>query len=75
MMELWREQKSCFTSSTWLNQIRGKVAAYFETVKDANYRLVALPPTRRTAIGGYPRVAIYDMLGEQPHNSNPVKQG
>ena len=25
--------------------------------------LVAPPPARRTAIGGYPRVAFYDMLG------------
>ena len=25
--------------------------------------------------GGYPRVAFYDMLGEQLHNSNLVKHG
>ena len=38
-----------------------------------NYWLVVPPPTRRTAIGGYPRVASYDMLGEQLHSSNPAK--
>ena len=40
---------------------------------NANCRLVAPPPTRRTAIGEYPKVASYDMLGEQLHYSNPVK--
>ena len=49
------------------------MAAHFEPVVDANCRLVAPPPTRRTAIGGYPKVAFYDMLGEQLHYSNPVK--
>ena len=49
------------------------MAAHFEPVVNANYRLVAPPPTRRTAIGGYPKVASYDMLGEQLHYSNPVK--
>ena len=53
----------------------GKVAGHFEPVVDANCRLVAPPPTRRTAIGGYPKVASYDMLGEQLHYSNPVKHG
>ena len=38
-------------------------------------RLVDPPPTRRTPIGGYPRVASYDMLGEQLHYSNLVKHG
>ena len=52
---------------------QGKVAAHFEPVVDANCRLVAPPPTRRAAIGGYPKVASYDMLGEQLHYSNPVK--
>ena len=28
----------------------------FEPVINANYRLVAPPPTRQTAIGGYPKV-------------------
>ena len=51
------------------------MAARFEPVVDANCRLVAPPPTRRTAIGGYPKVASYDMLGEQLHYSNPVKHG
>ena len=53
---------------------QGKRAAHFEPVVDANCRLVA-PPPRRTAIGGYPKVAFYDMLGEQLHYSNPVKHG
>ena len=30
------------------------------------------PPTRWTAIGGYPKVASYDMLSEQLHYANPV---
>ena len=51
------------------------MAAHFEPVVNANYRLVAPPPTRRTAIGGYPKVASYDILGEQLHYSNPVKHG
>ena len=51
------------------------MAAHFEPVVDANCRLVAPPPTRRTAIGGYPKVASYDMLCEQLHYSNPVKHG
>ena len=37
------------------------MAAHFEPVVNANCRLVAPPPTRRTAIGGYPKVASYDM--------------
>ena len=36
-------------------------------------RLVVSPPTRRTAIDGYPRIASYDMMGEQLYNCNPVK--
>ena len=51
------------------------MAAHFEPVVDANCRLVYPPPTRWTAIGGYPKVASYDMLGEQLHYSNPVKHG
>ena len=51
------------------------MAAHFEPVVDANCRLVAPPPTRWTGIGGYPKVAPYDMLGEQLHYSNPVKHG
>ena len=46
------------------------MAAHFEPVMKANYSLVAPPPTRRTAIGGYTKVASYDLLGEQLHNSN-----
>ena len=42
---------------------------------NANFRLAAPPLTRRTAIGAYPIVASYDMLGKQLHNSNPVKLG
>ena len=47
---------------------QGKSGSPFEPVMDANCRLVAPPPTRRTAIGGYPKVASYDMLGEQLHH-------
>ena len=36
---------------------------------------IAHLPTRRTVTGGCPRVAFYDMLGEQLHNCNPVKYG
>ena len=54
---------------------RGKVAVHFQPVMDANFRLVAPSLIRRTAIGGYPKVASYDMLGEQPHNFKPVKYG
>ena len=42
---------------------------------DANYRLVAPPPTRGTAIGGCPRNASYDMLGEQLNYFILVKHG
>ena len=49
------------------------MAAYFKLVIDANYRLVVPPSTRRSAIGRSPRVASYDMLGEQLHYSNPLK--
>ena len=48
------------------------MAAHFEPVMIG---LIAPPPTKRTAIGGYPKVAFYDMLGEQLHNCNPVKYG
>ena len=51
------------------------MAGHFEPVVDANCQLVAPPPKRRTAIGGYPKVASYDMLGEQLNYSNPVKHG
>ena len=37
------------------------MAAHFEPVMND---LVTPPPTRRTATGGYPRVAFYDMLGK-----------
>ena len=47
------------------------MADHFEPVVNANYRPVALP-TRRTAFGGYPNVACYDMLGKQLHYSNLV---
>ena len=57
------------------NVARVKVAAHFESVVNAKFRLVARPPTRRTAIGGCPKSASYDMLGEQLHYSNPVKHG
>ena len=40
------------------------MAAHFEPVVNANCRLIAPPPTRRTAIGWYPKVASYDMLGK-----------
>ena len=60
---------------TKLNWAREKVAAHFEPVVDANCQLVAPPPTRWTAIGGYSKVASYNMLGEQLHYSNSVKHG
>ena len=41
----------------------GEAGSHFEPV--AKEGLVAPPPTRRTAIGGYPIVASYDMLGGQ----------
>ena len=52
----------------------GKSGSPFRTSRKCKL-LVAPPPTRRTAIDGYPRVASYDMLGEQLHYSNPVKHG
>ena len=50
------------------------MAIDFEPVMNANYRLAAAPPAKRIAIGGYSKVASYDMLGEQLHHSNRVKQ-
>ena len=50
----------------------GKDGSQFLT---SHHWLVAPPPTRPTAIGGYPRVASYDMLDEQLHDCNPVKSG
>ena len=58
-----------------IKQAKRKVAAHFESVVNASYRLVAPPPTRRTHIGGYPKVASYDMLGERLHYSNPMNHG
>ena len=49
--------------------------AHFEPVVNAYCRLVAPPPTKRTGIGGYPKVASCDMLGEQLHYSNLMKHG
>ena len=49
------------------------MAAHFALIMNANYRLVAQRP-RRTAISGCPRVASYDVLGEQLHNSNSAKR-
>ena len=54
---------------------QGKMAAHFEPVVDANCGLVAPLPIRPSAIGWYPKVASYDMLGGQLHYSNPVKHG
>ena len=54
---------------------REKLVAHFEQVMNANYRLVAPPPRRHIAIGGYSKVASDDVHGEQFHNSNPVKHG
>ena len=50
----------------------GKGGSPFRTSREW---LIAPPPTRQTTIVGYPRVASYDMLGEQLYNSNPVKYG
>ena len=51
------------------------MAAHFEPVVSANCRLVTPSPSKRTATGGYPKVASYDVLGEQLHYSNSVKHG
>ena len=50
------------------------MAAHFGPVMNTNYRLVASPPTRWTAIGEHPRVTFYDKLREQLHSSNPGKR-
>ena len=42
---------------------------------NANDMLVAPPPTRRTAVGGYPVVIFSEMLGMQLHPRHPVKLG
>ena len=57
------------------NKIRlgGKVAAHFEPAMNAYHRLVAPPPTRRTATGRRFIVSSYDVLGDQFYYSNPVK--
>ena len=52
-----------------------EVATHFPPVINANYTLVALLPTRWTAIGRFPKVASYDMLAEHLHDSNRVKHG
>ena len=49
------------------------MAANFEPVINVNYFLVAPPPTKGTAIDGFPRVAFYDALGEPLYNSNSIK--
>ena len=54
---------------------QGKSGSPFRTSRGCKLPTDSPPPTRRTAIGGYPKVASYDMLGEQFHYSNPVKHG
>ena len=54
---------------------REKLVAHFEQVMNANHRLVAPPPTRHTAIGGYSKVASEEVQGKQLHNFNLVKLG
>ena len=49
------------------------MASHSEPVVDANHRLVTPPPTRRTAIGGYQRVAAYEQPGEQLYNCKRVR--
>ena len=39
------------------------------------HRLIAPPLTRRTAVGGNPKVASYDILGKHLHYSNLAKHG
>ena len=41
------------------------MAAHFRPVINEKYRLVAPPPPMQTAIGGYSKVASYDLLAEQ----------
>ena len=47
---------------------------HFKLVMNTKSKLVASLPTRQTAIGGHPKVASYDKLGEQFHYCNPVKR-
>ena len=58
--EAWRETIFLIHAAN-LMKLERKAAAHFEAIVDAYYWLVALPPTRWTAIGRYPKV----MLGEQ----------
>ena len=48
-----------------INIRRGNKAAHFEPTMNANSILVAPPPAKRSAIGGCPIVAFYDMLRGQ----------
>ena len=49
-----------------------KSGSQFQTGQKANYRLVAQPPARQTAINGYLRVASYYVLDELLHYSSTV---
>ena len=50
---------SRFMPQTQSNLTRGKVAAHFVPLMNANYCVVVPPSTRRTAIGWYPKVISY----------------
>ena len=56
-----------FELQTNFFEAREIVVAHFE-----NYCLVPPPLTKLTAIGGYPKVVSYDVLGEQLQYSNAV---
>ena len=59
-----------------LNELsKGKSGGPFRTSHECRLLIGSLPPLRRTAIGGYTKVASYDMLGKHLHCSNPVKHG
>ena len=74
-MEVRHEKQSSFTPSTQLKLGQQKAAIHFKPHMHATYKLLAPAPTRCIAIGGYPKVVSYDMLGEQLYYSNPVKHG
>ena len=53
----------------------GKSGSPFRTSRECKLPIGSPTTNKRTAIGGYPKVAFYDVLGEQLHYSNPVKHG
>ena len=55
-------------------QVRGKQHPIYEPITNANRRVVALPPTRQTGIGGYPiqTLSFAFILSEQLRYYIPV---